>query len=261
MSLTKSDGPLGAKSTPPTNYEVDGPKHRIMWGEFPRRIRAEVAGEVVLDTGDAHLLHESEMLPVPYVPEAALNWDLLEPTETSTHCPFKGDARYWSIRVGATVVEDAVWNYPEPNAESSWLEGQYGIYFKKLERWFDEEEEVRTHLRDPFTRVDARPTSRKVTVRVGETEIASSEEPWVISETGLSNRFYIPSADVRMDLLSESETKTHCPYKGHSTYWNLDLEGRQLADVAWSYAEPLEGVAGVAGMLSFDHDEIELTHD
>ncbi|MGI8726531.1 MAG: DUF427 domain-containing protein [Solirubrobacterales bacterium] len=256
MSLTKSDGPLGAKSTPPTNYEIDGPKHRLMWGEFPRRIRAEVGGEVVLDTGEAHLMHESQMLPVPYVPEAALNWDLLEPTDTSTHCPFKGDASYWSVRVGDTLVEDAIWTYPEPNPESSWLEGQYGIYFKKFDRWFDEEQEVRTHLRDPFTRVDARPTSRQVSIDAAGTEIASSERPFIVSETGLDNRFYLPAEDVDRDLLTRSETATHCPYKGDATYWHLDLDGRRLEDAAWCYEEPYDGLSRIAGALSFDHEEL-----
>ena len=62
-------------------------------------MRAELAGVTVFDTIDGGLVHESNLLPVLYVPEADVDSGLLEPTDHRTHCPFKGDASYWSVRV------------------------------------------------------------------------------------------------------------------------------------------------------------------
>src|SRR4051812_33354828 len=98
MSLTFGSRPLPAPP-PPSNYSIDGPAHRLHFEPHPRRLRAVFAGQTVLDTVRGHLLHESNLLPVLYVPVEDLDADALEPTDHSTHCPFKGDASYWSLRV------------------------------------------------------------------------------------------------------------------------------------------------------------------
>jgi uncharacterized protein (DUF427 family) len=257
MTLTLGNGPLVAKDPPPANYEIQGPAHRILWGEFPRRVRAELGGETVFDTEAGRLLHESQILPVLYVPEDDVRMELLEPTETHTFCPFKGTASYWSIRVGDEVAEDAVWGYPEPNEESSWLRGHVAFYWDKLDAWYDEDERVFSHLRDPFHRCDARPTSRGVSVLAGDETLAETTGAMILSETGLPNRVYVPRADVPEGILTPSDTRATCPYKGESTYWNVRVGGRTIEDAAWSYEEPFDEVGRIAGHVSFLHDEIE----
>ena len=113
MSLTLAHAPL-ARQPAETNYAIDGPAHRILFEPFPRRLRAELAGEVVLDTRRAHLLHETGLLPQVYVPLEDVRADLLEPSDHGTHCPFKGDATYRSVRVGDRVSENALWLYEDP---------------------------------------------------------------------------------------------------------------------------------------------------
>ncbi|WP_370326511.1 DUF427 domain-containing protein [Euzebya sp.] len=247
MTLTLGDGPL--TTTPPeqTNYTVDGPPHRLLLSPFPRRVRAVFAGQVVLDTVEGRLLHESNMLPVLYVPTADVSADLLVDSDHTTHCPFKGDARYWSIRVGDRTATDAVWGYPDPKAAAAWLEGYQAFYWDRLDAWFDEDEQVHGHLRDPYHRVDARRSSRHVVVRHGDVVLAESTRPVVVSETGLPNRFYLPAGDVRTDLLTSSTTRTHCPYKGDASYWSLrDGSGH---DIAWSYETPFAEALPAAGHL------------
>ncbi len=254
MTLTFGDAPLGTRPRETTNYDIDGPAHRLLLTDFPRRVRATFGGEVVLDTTRGHLLHESNILPVLYVPEDDVRQDLLVPTDTSTHCPFKGDARYWSLVVGDRTATDAVWAYPEPLDAVTWLEGLQALPFAAADAWFDEDEEVHGHLRDPYHRVDARRSSRAVRVTVGDALVAESRRPVVVSETGLPNRFYLPPADVRTDLLTSSTTRTHCPYKGDATYWSLaDGSG---PDVAFSYEEPHLDVLPAAGHLCFVGDEV-----
>ena len=109
MSLTFTGAPLAAEPPATTNYDIDGPKHRLFLHPFPRRVRARFADETVLDSTRGALLHESQILPRLYVPLEDLRADLLERTDHATHCPFKGDASYWSVRVGDRVAENAVW--------------------------------------------------------------------------------------------------------------------------------------------------------
>lgn len=257
MALTIGGGPLVAKDPPEANYEIEGPKHRLMWGEFPRRVRAELGGETVLDTTRGRLLHESQMLPVLYVPRDDVATELLESTETTTHCPFKGDASYWSIRAGGRRAEDAVWGYPEPLEQAVWIEGHLAFYWDKLDAWHDEDERVFGHLRDPFHRLDVRSTARRATVTAGGETVAESTGAMVLSETGLPNRIYVPIEDVREELLARTETTTHCPYKGDAHYWSLELGGKRLEDAAFGYAEPFDEARRIAGFVCFLHDEVD----
>lgn len=261
MSLTLGRGPLVAKDAPESNYEIEGPKHRILWGEFPRRVRAELGGETVLDTTAGRLLHESQMLPVLYVPEADVATELLEPTDTHTVCPFKGEASYWTIRAGDAVAEDAVWGYPEPLGDAPWLLGHRAFYWDKLDAWYDEDEQVFGHLRDPFHRVDVRPTSRRVTISSGGEAIAESTAAMVLSETGLPNRLYLPEAGVGAGVLEPSETHSHCAYKGEASYWSVNAGGRRLEDAAFSYPDPFDDARRIGGLVCFLADDIDTAID
>ncbi len=251
MGLTRTDGPLSPYAPTSVNYRIDGPPHKLLMHPFPRRVRAEFAGRTVLDTRAGQLVHESNLLPVLYVPVADIDADVLVPSEHTTHCPFKGDATYHSLRVGDRVAEDAVWSYPRPTVDASWLEGLAALYWNAADAWYDEDEQVFAHLTDPYTRIDVRPTHRHVVVRHGDTVLAESREPVVLSETGLPNRWYLRPADVRVPL-RPGETHMHCPYKGRSSYWNATLPGGTvLTDAAWSYPEPLPESSRIGGLLSF----------
>lgn len=254
MTLTLGSAPLGTSGPPDVNYTVDGPRHRILFDHFPRRARARFNGETVLDTVAGRFLHESNILPVLYVPESDVRTDLLVQTDESSHCPFKGDAIYWSIVVGDRTAVNAAWGYPGTHEGAEWLGGYLAFYWDPLDAWFDEDEEVHSHLRDPFHRVDARRSSRHVVVRRNDTVLAETTRPIVISETGLPNRFYISAADVRADLLTSSTTTTHCPYKGWASYWSM--RNGTATDVAWSYAEPFADASMARDHLCFLADGI-----
>jgi len=252
MTLTFPGAPLASEPPATTNYAIEGPRHRLLLHPFPRRVRARFAGEVVLDSTRGALLHESNILPRLYVPFEDVRADLLERTDHSTHCPFKGDASYWSVRVGDRVAENAVWTYEEPIDEASWLRGLVSVYPERMDAWLDEDEEV-TGLRDPYHRVDARRSSRRIEVRSDGQVLARSERPIVVAETGLPLRFYLPREDVAVELRPSDSTKT-CPYKGRAAYWSLD----GIEDVAWSYEEPLESMLVARGHVCFDAGKVEV---
>jgi uncharacterized protein (DUF427 family) len=249
MTLTMDTGPLSGRPPGQANYRIEGPAHNLLFTTFPRRVRAVVAGHTVLDTDRGMLLHETGLLPQLYAPEEDLETSVLAPSSHTTHCPFKGDASYRDVLLGDRVAENAVWSYPDPMPASSWLAGYAAMYWRSADSWFDEDEEVFGHLRDPYHRVDARTSSRHVRVLAGSQVLAESTRPLLVSETGLVNRYYLPPEDVRLDLLSRSETVTVCPYKGTSTYWSLGDD----VDAGWSYDRPLDDFAKADGYVTFDH--------
>ncbi len=262
MTLTLDHGPLSTSPPEEANYTIDGPPHRLLLTPFPRRVRAEFAGSTVLDTIAGALLHESNMLAKLYVPKADVDMSLLEATDHTTHCPFKGDAAYWSLRVGDRVAENAVWGYPHPIAAAPWLGDRVSFYWDRLDHWYDEDEEVFGHLRDPFSRVDVRPSSRAVTVRIGGQVVAESTRAMVLSENSLPNRWYLPAADIRTEWFTESETVSHCPYKGWARYWSFTGgdAGEQAAvtDASWGYDEPFDDARRIAGYRSFLGDDVSV---
>ncbi len=89
MTLTIGPQPLGSTGPRTVNYRIDGPKHRLLFDPFPRRVRAYLGGELVLDTRRGMLLHESNMMVQLYVPEDDVRAKLTL-TDHTTHCPFKG---------------------------------------------------------------------------------------------------------------------------------------------------------------------------
>jgi uncharacterized protein (DUF427 family) len=260
MTLTSPPGPLSGRPAP-GNYAVDGPQHKLLLTPFARRVRGELAGEVVIDTTRAHLLHETGLRPQLYVPLDDVRADALQRTDRATHCPFKGDASYRSLHVGDRVAENALWVYDEPLDAAAWLRGLAGVYLDRLDRWRDEDEEV-TGFTDPYHRVDVRRTSRHVQVRARGEVVADSRSALLCSETGLANRFYVPRADVVAPLQGPTARTSTCPYKGLATYFSVELpDGGPLEDAAWVYEAPIGDAAPLAGHLSFWGDDVEVLVD
>ncbi|MEV2196451.1 DUF427 domain-containing protein [Streptomyces phaeochromogenes] len=77
--------------------------------------------------------------------------------------------------------------------------------------------------------------------------LAESTRPLLLRETGLPVRYYLPAEDVRLDLLTPSDTRTHCPFKGDASYWSLP----DSPDLVWSYPDPKPEVAEIKDHLSF----------
>src|SRR5688500_6768448 len=91
-----------------------GPDHPITITPNHNRVLVMVAGKVVADTRNALTLQEADYPPVQYVPLSDVDRAELERTDTQTYCPYKGDASYYSIKVGGDTSIDAVWEYQNP---------------------------------------------------------------------------------------------------------------------------------------------------
>jgi uncharacterized protein (DUF427 family) len=256
MSITLGSAPL-ASNPAELNFEIDAPRHRLFFDDYPRRVRALVGDRVVLDTTRGKLLYESNLLPRFYFPIADLDRDVLADSDHATHCPFKGDASYWHLNVGDRTIENAIWRYGQPIAEATWLGGYASLYHEKADTWLVEDDHLLTHFRDPYHRVDVHTSSRRVDVRAGEQEIAATERPKLLFETSIPARPYLLRADVAPGVLERSETTSTCPYKGFATYWHVRTpDGALIEDAAWSYEAPLAEATSVAGHIAFDPEKV-----
>jgi uncharacterized protein (DUF427 family) len=179
-----------------------------------KRVRAYLGGEVVADTAHPRLVWEVPYYPAYYFPVEDVRNELLAPTSTVTHSPSRGDAQHFTIKAGGKEVEDAALQYVDSPIEE--LRHLIRLDWDSMDGWFEEDEEVYTHPRDPYTRVDILATSRHVRVELDGVVLTDSTNARVLFETGLPPRWYIPKVDLRMDLLVPTDTATHCPYKGQA---------------------------------------------
>ncbi|MCX2923802.1 DUF427 domain-containing protein [Streptomyces sp. NEAU-W12] len=101
-------------------------------------------------------------------------------------------------------------------------------------------------------RITLEQSERHVRVVHGGEVLAESDRALVLRETGCPPRYYIPSGDVRLDLLTPSDTRTHCPFKGTASYWSRP----GTADLVWAYPDPKPDVAGIKDHLCFYEVEV-----
>lgn len=231
--------------------------HGFRWEDSCRRVRVVFADVTIADSKRAMLLHEFGRLPVFYFPMEDVRMDVMEATEQRTSSPLKGDASYWTMRIGNRVAENAAWSYPNPLPEGPGIQGYMAFYWEQIDAWYEEDERVFAHARDPYKRVDVLPSSRHVRVVLGGVTIADTQHPQMLLETGLPIRYYIPEPDVRMELLEPTETTSHCPYKGKATYWSAKIGEKVFKDIVWSYHEPLPACLPVRKLLCFFNERVD----
>ena len=257
MTLTVGTGPFGHRPAGEFNVEMPSLRGLIYFEDSPRRIRARLGGETVVDSRHPKLLHEHRHLPVYYFPREEVRTDLLVPSDKRTTCPYKGEASYWSVHAGGKVAADAVWGYPEPIDGAPPLAGHLAFYWHSMDEWLEEDEPAIVHARDPYHRIDVLDTSRHVRLALDGETLADTTRARVLYETSLPPRWYMPREDVRMDLLTASDTRTGCAYKGFASYWSLGDED----DLVWSYPEPRPEVARIKGYLCFFNERTDIEID
>ncbi len=231
--------------------------HTIQFLPCAKRVRVFLGDALVADSTETRLLRETGHTPVYYFPRDSVDQDLLEPSERESFCPFKGTASYWHVRAGGRRADDAVWSYRSPLPEVAGIKDYLAFYWDRMDSWFEEDEEVFVHARDPFVRVDVLESARPVTVTVDGQEVARSTRARFLFETGLPTRYYLPREDVRAELLEPSETRSACPYKGTAGYYHLRLGDTRHEDLVWTYADPLPEVAKIKDFLCFFNERVE----
>lgn len=232
---------------------------RVRVEKGSKRVRIYFGGELVADTTDPLLVFEVPYYPQYYFPLTDVRTELLVPTETRTHSPSRGDAHHFTVKASSREAVDAAWRYPDSPIDE--LRDHVRFDWDAMDGWFEEDEEVFTHPRNPYVRVDVLDSPRHVQVLVDGLVVADSHHPKLLFETGLPTRYYLPKVDVRMDLLEPTETESHCPYKGTARYWSVPTAGGLATDLAWSYPAPFSESQKVAGLVAFFNEKVDLVVD
>ena len=236
-----------------------GPRGRVRVERGAKRVRAYLAGEVVADTVTPLLVWEVPYYPAYYFPRRDVRAVLLAEGAPDEHSPSRGDARVLTVAAGEARAPGAALHYADSPIEA--LRDTVRLKWDAMEAWFEEDEEVYTHPRDPYTRVDILASSRHVRVLLDGVVLADSDSPRLLFETGLPVRYYLPRPHVRMDLLVDSETVTHCPYKGRARTWSVRVGEELHPDLAWSYPAPLPESQKIAGLLAFYNEKLDIEVD
>ena len=225
----------------------------------PRRVRAVLGGETVLDTTRALYVWEWPSYPQYYVPLADVLAGVLVPEDVSESTS-RGELEVHALSVGTTYKPAGARVLRTSPVDG--LSGTVKLVWTALDAWYEEDERVFVHPRNPYTRVDALRSQRHVRIERDGVVLAETRAPVLLFETGLPTRYYVPRTDVDWTRLEPSSTETACPYKGTtSSYWSARIDGRLHRDIAWCYDFPTHEVLAIAGMPAFYNERTDITVD
>ncbi|KAI0926005.1 hypothetical protein AcW1_008292 [Taiwanofungus camphoratus] len=163
----------------------------------------------------------------------------------------------YDVVVGGKKAEGAVTKYTEGE-----LSDLINIEFGAMDAWFEEDEQIFVHPKDPYKRVDVLQSSRHVRVEINGVEVANTTKPRLLFETSLAVRTYIPKTDCRMDLLIPSDLTTQCPYKGVANYYNVRLpSGEVVQNIVWWYRTPQPECGEIKGFAAFYDEKVDVWVD
>jgi uncharacterized protein (DUF427 family) len=238
----------------------------------PRRIRALLGGTVVLDTTEARYVWEWPNYPQYYVPLADVAPGVLVDEGRTEHVRGTTAHRY-GLRAGGLTRPGAALVYPAagdgaaggeagPSGRRDSLAGLVRFDWGALDSWFEEDEQVFVHPRNPYTRVDALRSRRHVLVERDGVRLAESDSTVMVFETGLPTRYYLDRTAVNFAALEPSDTVTACPYKGvTSAYWSVVAGGNRYPDLAWAYDFPTRQLLPITGLVAFYNERVDIVLD
>ena len=253
--------------------ELDSLRHE----PTEKRVRALVGDHVAIESTRAMLVWEPRRIVPSYaVPVEDVRGELLPVPEATTRpedhqgqrlgdlsildprVPFAvhtADGEPVSVRVHGEVREAVGFRVADPD-----LAGHVVLDFGGFDAWYDEDERIVSHPRDPFHRIDILHSSREVRIEVDGELVAETRRPMLLFETGLPMRSYLPREDVRVPLVP-SPRRTRCAYKGEASYWSPQVGGRTHDSLAWSYESPLRDAAEVEGLIAFFDERVDVEVD
>ncbi len=224
----------------------------------PRWVRVKFNGEIIADSKHVLLLRQygRGRLPTYYFPREAVCMDILKAVENDDP-----SIRSWNVEVNGQIAGKAAWSYVKPPPEQNDLKDYISFEWGVMDAWLEEEEEVFVHARDPYKRVDVLKSSRHVRVVVNGQQLADTRQPYLLFETGLPVRYYIPPQDVSLDLLVPTDHTTRCPYKGIASYWSVKTGERTLENIVWSYNDPIAENPRIKGLMCFFNEKTDIYVD
>jgi len=243
---------------------LNGP-HRIQ--KTSRRVRVILNQAYIVDTTNAIHVWEHVGYPQYYVRMSELqncSWKDKETVYSAGDSPVAA-AHVVEVTVpgqnGAKdLVTDRVLRFSDEELNGA-LKGLVRLEFGSMDQWLEEETPIYVHPKDPFKRIDILPSSRLVEVKVAGRSVAKTSFAVHLLETGLPTRYYLPLASVDQSVLRKSELVTKCPYKGDAEYYHIVVNGEEHKDLVWYYRNPTHESAGIAGLLCFYNEKVDIFLD
>jgi len=223
MSLTTGKGPLSTR--PAGRFTAPVPAQVAYIEPFRRRVRAVKGGLTIVDSERTVLVHRQGRPPAYAFPES-------------------------DVRCAGPAVE------AEPDTP-----GYVTVDWQAADAWYEEEEQVFGHPRNPYHRIDCLRARRRLRVEAAGVALVDTTDTLAVYETALEPRLYVDARLVQDGVLERSDSVSYCPYKGTATYWNARIGDTVVEDVAWSYEEPLTESAPLGGLLSFDENRVTVEQE
>jgi uncharacterized protein (DUF427 family) len=257
MGLSWQQGPLGLGSIGRFLVPELLPARLLYAEPLRRRMRVKFGGAWIADSEDVLLLHEPGRYPVAYFPLTDIADDVLEPASYVTRHQDLGATAWYVVRAGDQSKNRAAWQHTELPGYASDLNGRVAFAWRAMDAFYEEDDRIVGHAADSYHRIDIRQASRHLVVRDGNRVVADTGGPLALYESGFAPRWYVPRADVDESALAAVEFQTFCPYKGVCSYYDIGAAHR----AAWSYLNAWPEVGRVAGFVSFEPDEVEVSLD
>jgi uncharacterized protein (DUF427 family) len=238
-------------------------RDELRYEPVEKRVRATLGDETALDSTRAILAWEPRRVVPSYaVPVEDIRAVLSDAPATDEHVD---GVLHPGIPFGVHTAAGAPVSIADRvgagfRLADEQLAGYVVLDARAFDAWYEEDERILGHPRDPYHRVDVRQSARTVRIELDGELVAETTRARLLFETHLPLRFYLPRTDVRVALRPSSRS-THCPYKGHASYWSAEVGGRLREDLAWSYLQPLPEVAEIAGMVAFWDEQVDVFLD
>ncbi len=227
------------------------------------RLRADAGGVTVVDTTAAWLVWEPRRVVCSYaVPVTDIVGRLVPSSRVDEESDRRGlppvltprdpfavhstPGTVHDIETAEGTLAAAAFVPEDPD-----LDGYAILDWEAFTRWREEDETLVGHPRQPSHRIQCLASSRHIVVEIGGDVVADTRAPVLLLETDLPARWYLPRADVRMDLLTRSPSHTTCAYKGRASYYSTTAGGQSLDDIAWTYEDPEHDAVPVRDLLCF----------
>ncbi|KAL8738724.1 MAG: hypothetical protein Q9181_000546 [Wetmoreana brouardii] len=217
-----------------------------------RRVRALFDKTWLFDTTSAYHVWEHPYYPQYYIPSS----DIKNSWITKDKGIDDGESVFLAAVHGEKRVSDRVLVF-----EKGPLAGLTRLEFKQMDAWYEEDQFMVGHPKDPYKRIDILPSSRKITIKVGDVIVAESTLNMFLFETMLRTRYYMPKTAIQWQYTTPSDTTTLCPYKGMAEYYNLNVDGKEIKDAIWWYRYPTHESAPIAAMACFYNEKVDVFVD
>ena len=220
----------------------------------PRRVRGYFDDTLVFDTTRARYVWEAPYYPPYYIPLSDVRTEHLLDEDHPQRLQL-GPSRLHSLTTDRRTQKAAARVY-DTNGDGP-VAGYVRFEWDTLD-WFEEDEQIIGHPRNPYVRVDALRSHRHVKVEIDGVVLAETRSPVLLFETGLPTRYYIDRTDVSFDHLDTSNTQSVCPCKGiTSQYWSARVGDTVQPDIAWTYDYPMRQVVPITGLIAFYNETVD----